>query len=429
MQKPFLNKEAKGFIWGAFWVLLLGAGPQNLQTNRHVSDFWKNIADPGWKEFEEAVIKGKDLYKRSTEAKTKEKRKQKLEAARDAFKEATQISPKKYSGWFMLGKVYYELERMPEAIKTFLQARRLNPKLGDRYTIAFSLGIAYSKIGQFENAIAEYERAESILSQKSVNNHDFAEQRATLNGNAAESLMALGRLDEAIQRYREALTYTPDNPLLSWGLAVAYDRDEQISRALEQAQFALANDPDMKTLTGPYVFFIPEGDVHYYFALGAWARGDMSNAEKHWKLFIQKLPSSQWVFRAQAHLYQLGLTDKSRKKGTRLAPTPKPEKGDPNDLWAKDKRDIRYTVQGYIYRIHRCYQQELKKNPASGGILQVQFVVEKNGKVRRHPRVRESTLNSREIKRCIVKVIQGITFRTPISGKPVPVSIPFKFTP
>lgn len=172
----------------------------------------------------------------------------------------------------------------------------------------------------------------------------FAQPLSTFATNAAELLMALGpdRLDDAIEYYETGIQYGPYEPLGYYGAAVAYDRDGQWGKAKEMMREALERDREnvtgsgasavnhMARLTAPGVYFVPEGDIEYYYALGYHVQGRRAEALRRYRRFLQALPQSRFAARAQEHVAEL-------EKELGLAPgappppgaTPAPERGRP----------------------------------------------------------------------------------------------------
>jgi hypothetical protein len=143
--------------------------------------------------------------------------------------------------------------------------------------------------------------------------------------------MALGRMGEAEERYRDAIRVDeqvgdrrarePDMALSYYGLGVALDRDEQPVAAREMIGRALALDPNGSKLRlaqqpGSDVFFIPEGEVYYYLGLAAEVDGRADDAEAAFREYIAHPPRTQtqsqsrgrWEPRARAHLDALALS-------------------------------------------------------------------------------------------------------------------------
>jgi TonB family protein len=409
---------------------VLAAATPAAQAKERESDFWGGVVDPGRKQFEAAMARGDNLLKRAKNMPDASLKTKMLEDALAAFDEATKYSPRNFRGWYRRGKVLMALDRIKAGVKSLKRARRLGASGPEvQFDIAFDLGIAYSKAGKFEKAVLEYDRADRAKAGARAKGFSVRGDRSTVHGNAAEALMALGRLDEAIQRYRESLSYVPSNTLVRYGLAVAYDRDEQISKAHQAMRKALATDPDMRKLTSPNVFFIPEGDIHSYFALGYLVKGDLEKAKEEWQLFLQKLPRSQWAPRARAHLAALGVTSRKRPEGRkkRLAPPPKPIQGH-REAGARDRAAIRSRIYNYTYRLRSCYRSALRKKSDLAGELRVAFTVNAKGRAERI-RVVRSNLRRPTLHKCVIEVIKRIYFSRPISGRPVRMEFPVKFKP
>jgi len=408
-------------------VPLLCAATPREAPSKDGSDFWGNIADPGRKQFLAALRRGRSLFE-SAERMSFHLRTRTFEDALAAFLEANRVSPKNALGYFWLGKTYYQLERMKDAIAAFSKVRALKPNFPDDYSMAFKLGIAYSKLGKFEEAVVEYSRAERILAARGQGSSDATFGRALLHANAAESLMAVGRLDEAIQRYVDSVALYPGYKLAWWGLAVAYDRDEQISKARDALQKAMSGDSAMTGLTQKDVFFVPAGDIHYYFAIGHESRGDGPAAKKSWQQFLQELPRSPWAFRARDHLAALGGGSKPPPgKTKRLAPTPNQKAFEGEGGGVQDQLSMRYRFQGYLYRVRQCYQKELRSKSNLAGQLRVSFVVTREGKVR-DAKIVGSTIKRPSLHTCIIDVVKGAYFNRPSSGD-VRVVFPLEFKP
>ena len=410
-------------------LLFTGGAPRAHQKNEGESDFWGNLAQPGHKKFLAALNRGRGFYDNALKLVDSQLRRRALSDALAAFQEANRANPTKAEGFFWIGKALYELDRLKEAISAFNKARRLNPDYDNDYSMAFTLGIAHSKMGAFETAVLEYDQAERTLAAQGLGITDAQNVRATLHGNVAESLMALGRLEEAIQRYRASVALQPGYALAWWGLAIALDRDEQISKAREAVTRALAGDPDMRALTSEGVFFIPAGDIHYYFAFGYWAKGDLVRSKKEWESFLAALPRSQWAYRAQAHLAQLGGGGAPASKPRRKHLAPSPVLGGiESDVTEQDQAAIRYRIQGHLHDVRQCYQKELRQNATLSGQLRLELIVSKEGRIQ-EVRIISSTIRRPPLHLCVLAAIRRISFNRPAAGKSVKLIYPIEFKP
>jgi tetratricopeptide (TPR) repeat protein len=136
--------------------------------------------------------------------------------------------------------------------------------------------------------------------------------------------MALGRLPEAQDRYREAIRlegqtaagreHDENLALAYYGLAVALDRDEQPGAAREAAARALELDGRMALIEpgrddDAGIFFVPPGDVHYYRGVALMALGRAREAGDAFQRFAAEQPRSRWAARVAAHLATLKAGD------------------------------------------------------------------------------------------------------------------------
>ncbi|MCC6751209.1 MAG: TonB family protein [Deltaproteobacteria bacterium] len=413
---------------GAVAVALCGVATAGSGSDKS-PDFWSEIARPGLKKLLADLERGQKLATAAAQARTKEGRRRGLEEALSYFLRALRVDPTYAEAHALAGKVQYDLGLTKEAVASLLAVRRLGGGKGEEYSIAFKLGIGYSKLGEFEKAVQEYDRADRIAIVEAGGAPQARSIRATLQANAAESLMALGQLDESIQRYRTAVDLDGSNSLAWWGLAVALDRDEQVSRATVALTRAMAGDAEMRRLSSEDVFFVPAGDLHYYHALGHLARGRNKEAKQAFEAFLSELPRSMWAYRARAHLAVLGAAPSAPRvpAAKRLAPAPAAGATDV-DVIAQDRIGIRHRVRSSIYQLQRCYQKELAQKPDVMGRLRVSFVVSLKGKATA-VKVVQSTISRATLQRCVVDVIRGLQFTEPASKRPVSVSYPLEFKP
>ncbi len=189
------------------------------------------------------------------------------------------------------------------AIEHWRAFERLSPRDPRLDWALFRRSIAYTKLGGEENlraAVADYE-AQLRLTDEST--PDAALNAALVLSNAAELYMAVGELDESITLYLRALELN-DRALYGYGLALALDRDGQGVKAREvMRNYALSDK--LKQLTEDHVFFIPEGEIHAYLALGYDALGDVAKAIENYQAYLRFQPASRYSKRATARLAEL----------------------------------------------------------------------------------------------------------------------------
>ena len=165
------------------------------------------------------------------------------------------------------------------------------------------LGMCLALSGRHDAAVAHYRRL--LLEPSGEAGLD------TLHGNLADCYLALGRIDEAIGEYQAAIALSPRRALYYFGLAVAYDRDERASRAVEEMGRALELDANLVELGSPSTYFVPAEDVHYYHGLAhqVAAAADPPRrltAIAHFRKYLAVAPPGPWTARAREHLAELG---------------------------------------------------------------------------------------------------------------------------
>jgi tetratricopeptide (TPR) repeat protein len=192
------------------------------------------------------------------------------------------------------------------AIRELGRARALDAKGIEAERIASELGIVYSRVGKFDEALAEYDRALRLVDAERRPDVLEDTNRSVLYGNSAETLMAMGRLDDAIARYRQAEEAAApggvEHKLALWGLGVALDRDEQVEKSREAIARAIEKDPTMSRLSDEAVFFEPPGDKSYYLGLGHEVAGERKEAMAAFNDYLAAQPRGRWVRRARAHV-------------------------------------------------------------------------------------------------------------------------------
>lgn len=187
--------------------------------------------------------------------------------------------------------------------------RRLQPLDSREDELAIQAGIAYSKLGglggptadgYFEKGIREYEHFRSIDGSQL-----YADSLAQSYSNEAELLMAVGRLDEALSYYRTSIELYPIEPLGYFGLAVAYDRNGEWSKAVETMLQASEHGTGVEKLKERGVFFVPNGDIFYYYGLFHQVRGEAATAAMEYTRFLERCTDTKYAARARDHLAEL----------------------------------------------------------------------------------------------------------------------------
>jgi tetratricopeptide (TPR) repeat protein len=126
-------------------------------------------------------------------------------------------------------------------------------------------------------------------------------------GNLAETYMMLDRLDDAIDMYQQAVAAGAARTSTVYGLAVALDRDGQGDQAIRRilGQGEEGFDSFEKEFFRATIFFVPEGESNYYFALANEAFGNDGQALEYWGRYLKSGAHPEFQPRAKEHIEQL----------------------------------------------------------------------------------------------------------------------------
>lgn len=177
-------------------------------------------------------------------------------AALESVKQAVKLSPRNFDAQFALGRAYYGLGRIPDAIQAFRQAVDLRT---DHAQARFFLATSLERAGDSESALASYRELIKLAPQK-VEGHlgagvlltkssgaklrdgieelklaialnpDLYETRAALG----KALIRDGRPDQAVEHLRVAARLEPNNPEPRYQLALAYKKLGKIAEANDE---------------------------------------------------------------------------------------------------------------------------------------------------------------------------------------------------
>ncbi len=209
-----------------------------------------------------------------------------------AYRRAIEIQPGWWSTHSHLGVFHLRRGELDAAVASFREAVRLSP---DNTRAILNLGIAYQQLGRHEAAIAEYERSIAVR------------PTAAALSNLGTCLFFLARYDEAARAYERAVALQPENAVLwlnlgdarRWSGGVAAETEAAYRRAIALLRADLAvtpRDPDLVTSlalalahTGQHaaareqadaaLALDPDGpDTLYHAALARLAGGDADGA-------------------------------------------------------------------------------------------------------------------------------------------------------
>jgi tetratricopeptide (TPR) repeat protein len=208
-------------------------------------------------------------------------------------------------------------ERALAHCRAFSELAPLDPRVAETL---FRRAIVYTKLAteaDFQQAIGSYE---ALLASSDLDALDAREAAIWLS-NLAETYMMVGRLSDAIAYYERSLTYN-DRASYGYGLAVALDRAGQLESA-RQVMYSYARDDRLSELEEGSTFYVPEGELYYYKALGYESLGEIELAIRYYNMFIASGAHPRYQPRAREHVATL------RKRPQR----PKKDPGTPLPIW------------------------------------------------------------------------------------------------
>ena len=167
--------------------------------------------------------------------------------------------------------------------------------------ILFRRAILHTKFATHDHLVRAAHDYEEIIALS-----DPSDVSDTVLNNLAETYMMLGRLDESIAIYGEALRRSP-RPEVSLGLAVALDRAGRADDAREEVlSIGIEGINEfVRSVDGYHTFFVPEGEKFYYFALIAEATGSYDRAVGLWREYIRSGAHPEFQPRAKQHIATL----------------------------------------------------------------------------------------------------------------------------
>jgi len=146
------------------------------------------------------------------------------------YEQVLKVKPNDYISWKNRGFVLSKLGRYEEALANYEQALKLKP---DSYQTWFSRGFMLSELGRYEEAFANFEQA---LKVKPDNNQIWFGRGVVLS--------ELGRYEEALASYEQALKLKPDDNHACFNQANVLSELGRYKEALASYEQALRLKPD-----------------------------------------------------------------------------------------------------------------------------------------------------------------------------------------
>ena len=141
-----------------------------------------------------------------------------MDQSRKILERIIEKYPKEKRAYFWIGVAYYLSGHADEAIEPFTKALELDPDYGE---VMNMIAYAYTGIEEYDKAIAYFEKYASL----------YPEQANPLDS-MGELYFIIGRLDDSIEKYKEALRIKPDfgsDLMLSYLYALKEDYTEAMN--------------------------------------------------------------------------------------------------------------------------------------------------------------------------------------------------------
>jgi tetratricopeptide (TPR) repeat protein len=152
---------------------------------------------------------------------------------RDELQRLSQGDPKNPLYLYWLARLDYDARAYIPAISRLRRVIELDPNMMRAYN---NLGLCYDSLGQFDEAIQNFTRAIELNRRKE-------QPSAWPPLNLAVSLISLNRLDEAVARLHEALSYNPKFPQAHYQLGLVLEKERKFEEAIAPLQRAIELDP------------------------------------------------------------------------------------------------------------------------------------------------------------------------------------------
>ena len=138
------------------------------------------------------------------------------------------LHPENGDAWAMLGSIYNRLDRLQDAVTALREAIRRLPNQADSHLLLATVLIKQNR----PTEAAEERKVAADLMRVHMNM-----QRAEVATNSGKSLMAGGKVDDAIAQFRDALAFDPGYVEAHKELAEALEKQGKTAEAeAERAQ-------------------------------------------------------------------------------------------------------------------------------------------------------------------------------------------------
>lgn len=281
------------------------------------TDFWRDVVEPHADEVRALVTKSKSAMKIADDALLTdaewavEQRMRYFEAAYGMLRYARTLSPESGEVLGLLGRAADELGKTRQAIEAYEACVRVMGPEKAGAEVTGRLGAIYVRMGDRDNGIRWLRQATGTLGPTT----------AAPMAQLANALASRGEVTAAVEVLQAALPvqtsyYSHEVSLLSFTLAIVYDRDEQRGAAFEvldkmkstlQQQFG----PQLQNVLAA-TRFSPAEDQHYYLGLLYESVDQLTEARAEFAMYAAS-GDTPWRARALDHIHAIDAQRKATK--------------------------------------------------------------------------------------------------------------------
>ena len=285
-------------------------------------DLWRDVVEPHADEVRRIVYRARSTIQQADVSLTGDydpSGEQRAKFYRDAYgmlRYAHRLAPENVEVLFLLGATADELGKTRQARSALEDAVRIAGAERAGADVTGRLGSIYLRLGRIDDAIRYLRIAQGTELPASAAIGRDAVMLATAlaaRGDTNEAIDVLANLAPPNVAY-----YTNELALISFALAVQYDRDDQRGAAIEvldrmQSAMQPSQFASQVQLGLTSIRWAPPEDRHYYQALLYEAMGHYTEARAEWALYAA---SGDLPYRARA-LDHVAAIDAARRKAQR----------------------------------------------------------------------------------------------------------------
>jgi tetratricopeptide (TPR) repeat protein len=314
---------AFGLASGHAWAT--PSAPPAPREDASATDFWRELIEPHSATVTAIVAKARSALDKLDGPDAERAVDRRVRALGDAYgmlRYARKLAPENPEVLGLLGTTADELGKTRQALEALEACVRIEGPERAGGSVTGRLGMIYLRMGRLDDAIRWLRYAQGPIAGAA------AADNAAAAVHLATALAARGQMPDALDVLSNAMPaqtnyFTDPVALVSFALAVHYDRDEQRGAAfdvLDRMQATLQQELGSHTQRALSAMrFAPPEDQYYYQALLYETLGDYTEARAEWALYAA-IDDAPWRRRALEHVKAI---DAQRSARPGAAPSPR----------------------------------------------------------------------------------------------------------